>query len=133
MEKLIKEIIFYSESAFNGQNVTVELKNNKAKVIEGMPGYPLPIADLNESKILSFWNKMDEINVWAWNKNYEYSQIILDGSNWELKLKNRFGKNKVVSGFNFYPDKFVELIKELNNLFGTKIDADIDPDFIQKT
>ena len=44
-----------------------------------------------------------------------------DGYNWELKLRNRNGKAKYCTGYMSFPRKFKDLIKELNNLFGSSI------------
>ena len=54
-------------------------------------------------------------------KETEYQQV-LDGYNWELKLRDRNGRAKYCSGYQSFPRKFKELIKELNNLFGSKIE-----------
>ena len=61
----------------------------------------------------------------AWRKKYPYSklkyELLLDGYNWELKLRDRKGRAKYCSGYQSFPRKFNDLIKELNILFGSKI------------
>ena len=68
---------------------------------------------------------VEEIGVWKWRKKYPYSKLkyetILDGYNWELKLRDRKGRAKYCSGYQSFPRKFNNLIKELNILFGSKI------------
>jgi hypothetical protein len=46
---------------------------------------------------------------------------LLDGCTWELKLRNRNGRAKYCSGYESFPRKFKDLIKELNILFGASI------------
>ena len=102
---------------------TVELlKENKGQVIS--PNKKKTI-DLPEHKILTFWDKVEEIGVWKWRKKYPYGTQnklqLLDGYNWELKLRDRNGRAKYCSGYQSFPRKFKDLIKELNILFGSKI------------
>ena len=52
-------------------------------------------------------------------KEPELEQL-LDGYRWELKLRDRNGKAKYCSGYEF-SRKFKDLINELNNLFGSNI------------
>ena len=47
---------------------------------------------------------------------------MLDGYQWELKLRDRNERAKYCSGDNSYPRKFKDLIKELNYLFESKIE-----------
>ena len=42
---------------------------------------------------------------------------------WELRLRNKDGKAKVVNGHEEYPHNFNKLIKALNNLFGSKVES----------
>ena len=102
---------------------TVELlKDNKGQVIS--PNKKKTI-DLPEHKILTFWDKVEEIGVWNWSKKYPEKETgldqILDGYNWELKLRDRKGRAKYCSGYQSFPRKFKGLIKELNILFGSNI------------
>ena len=99
------------------------LENNKGKVLaESFDG---DIVDVPDYKILSFWDRIEEIGVWKWRKKYPYGTQnklqLLDGYNWELKLRDRNGRAKYFSGYQSFPRKFKDLIKELNILFGSKI------------
>ena len=81
---------------------------------------------IEDYKILSFWDRIEEIGVWKWHKKYPYWKLkyeqLLDGYNWELKLRDRNGRAKYCSGYESFPRKFKDLIKELNTLFGLKIE-----------
>ena len=117
-----KEVIFYEADCFPSPGPEIlELKaDNKGNFVEeGLPGLEVK---LTERKIQNFWKKMDEIDVWSWDKNYSIGEIC-DGHMWKLHLRNKEGKAKVVNGHSEYPHHFDELIKALNNLFGSKIES----------
>ena len=119
-----KEVIFYSGFSMTPPESYELLENNKARVNTFKSQEP--IVDIKDYKILSFWDKIEEIGVWKWHKKYPYSKLkyeqLLDGYNWELKLRDREGRAKYCSGYESFPRKFKDLIKELNNLFGSKIE-----------
>ena len=81
---------------------------------------------LDESKILYFWKKIDELKVWNWKKSYHHSlnepQPPPDGYTWVVKLRNRDGKSKYSTGYEKFPKTFKKFVDELNKLFETKID-----------
>ena len=112
-----KEIIYYSSCSMD-PGISVELlENNKGKISGGFE----EVVDLKEHKILHFWDRMNELQVWKWKSKY-IMEGILDGHQWELKLRNREGKTRNFYGHMKYPDNYNELIKELNNLFGSEIE-----------
>ena len=119
-----KEVIFYSGFSMSPPESYELLENNKARVntFKSLG----QIIDIKDYKILSFWDRIEEIGVWKWHKKYPYSKLkyeqLLDGYNWELKLRDRKGRAKYCSGYESFPRKFKDLIKELNNLFGSKIE-----------
>ena len=119
-----KEVIFYSGFSMIPPESVELLENNKGKVISLHSEEQ--IIDIKDYKILSFWDRIEEIGVWKWRKKYPYSKLkyeqLLDGYNWELKLRDRNGRAKYCSGYESFPRKFKDLIKELNNLFGSKIE-----------
>ena len=98
------------------------LDNLKGKIISDQTQ---KIVKLEEYKILSFWDKINELGIWNWSKKYPVKEPeleqLLDGYRWELKLRDRNGKAKYCSGYMSFPRKFKELIKELNILFGSNI------------
>ena len=118
-----KEVIFFSGFSMEPPEQVELLENNKGKVLaETFDG---DIVDVPDYKILSFWDRIEEIGVWRWRKKYPYSKLkyeqLLDGYNWELKLRDRKGRAKYCSGYQSFPRKFNDLIKELNILFGSRI------------
>ena len=118
-----KEVIFYSGFSMEPPEQVELLENNKGKVLaESFVG---DIVDVSDYKILSFWDRIEEIGVWKWRKKYPYSKLkyeqLLDGYNWQLKLRDRKGRAKHCSGYQSFPRKFKDMIKELNILFGSNI------------
>ena len=118
-----REVIFYSGFSMEPPEQVELLENNKGKVLaSSFDGF---IVDVPDYKILSFWDRIEEMGVWKWRKKYPYSKLkyeqLLDGYNWELKLRDRKGRAKYCSGYQSFPRKFNDLIKELNILFGSKI------------
>ena len=118
-----KEVICYSGFSMGGFEACELLENNKAKI--NALETSAEIIEIKEYKILTFWDKIEEIGVWKWNKKYpikESKYEILDGYNWDLKLRDRNGRAKYCKGYEGYPEKFKDFIKELNYLFGSKIE-----------
>ena len=112
-----KEIIYYSSGSMSPPNDVELLENNKGRILENDSEL---LVDLEEHKILHFWDRMNELQVWKWKSKY-IMEGILDGHEWELKLRNREGKTRNFYGNMSYPDNYNEFIKELNILFGSNI------------
>jgi hypothetical protein len=126
-----KEVIYFSAFSMMEPEQVELLENNKAivrsstlvdKILDNRKD---EFVDIPDYKILSFWDKIDEIGAWKWSKKYPVKEPeliqITDGYSWTLKLRNRNGKAKYCSGYMSFPRKFKDLIKELNNLFGSNI------------
>ena len=79
------------------------------------------IIEVKDYKILTFWDKMDEMNIWDWKKSYKSNLSVTDGVQWNLELKSRLGKNVTSRGYNEFPRNFKTFIKEINYLYGIKI------------
>ena len=118
-----KEVISYSGHSMIPPESVELLENNKGSIVT--PRLDAKIVDIQDYKILSFWDRIEEIGVWKWHKKYPYSKLkyqqLLDGYSWELKLRDRRGRAKYCSGYESFPRKFKELIKALNDLFGSEI------------
>ena len=117
-----KEVIYFSAFSMMEPDTVELLKDNRGQVIS--PNKKKTI-DLPEHKILTFWDKIEEIGVWNWSKKYPVKEPELiqmtDGYSWTLKLRNRNGKANHCTGYMSFPRKFKDLIKELNSLFGSNI------------
>ena len=117
-----REVIFYSGFSMEPPETLELLDNLEGRIVSDEKQ---KIIKLEEYKILSFWDKIKKIGVWKWSKKYPVKEPeleqLLDGYNWQLKLRDRKGRAKYCSGYMSYPRKFKDLIKELNNLFGSNI------------
>ncbi len=115
-----KEVIYYSGCSMGGFETCELLENNKVKVSTLDSGEK--ITGIQEYKILTFWDRIEETGIWKWKKNYTNPMEMTDGYDWELKLRDRNGRAKYCTGYESYPRKFKDFIKELNYLFGSKIE-----------
>ena len=117
-----KETIYYSGFPMDPPETLELLVNFQGRITSDQNQ---KIIKLEEYKILSFWDKIEQIGVWNWSKKYPVKEPeleqLLDGYRWELKLRDRNGKAKYCSGYMSFPRKFKDLIKELNALFGSNI------------
>ena len=117
-----KETIYYSGFSMDPPETLELLVNFQGRITSDQNQ---KIIKLEEYKILSFWDKIEQIGVWNWSKKYPVKEPeleqLLDGYRWELKLRDRYGKAKYCSGYMSFPRKFKDLIKELNALFGSNI------------
>ena len=117
-----KETIYYSGFSMEPPETVELLDNLEGRIVSDEKQ---KIIKLEEYKILSFWDKVEQIGVWNWSKKYPVKETeleqLLDGYNWQLKLRDRKGRAKYCSGYMSYPRKFKYLINELNNLFGSNI------------
>ena len=117
-----KETIYYSGFSMDPPETLELLINFEGRITSDQNQ---KIIKLEEYKILSFWDKIEQIGVWNWSKKYPVKEPeleqLLDGYKWELKLRDRNGKAKYCSGYMSFPRKFKDLIKELNALFGSNI------------
>ena len=117
-----KETIYYSGFSMDPPETLELLINFEGRITSDQNQ---KIIKLEEYKILSFWDKIEQIGVWNWSKKYPVKEPeleqLLDGYRWELKLRDKNGKAKYCSGYMSFPRKFKDLIKELNALFGSNI------------
>ena len=117
-----KETIYYSGFSMDPPETLELLVNFEGRITSDQNQ---KIIKLEEYKILSFWDKIEQIGVWNWSKKYPVKEPeleqLLDGYRWELKLRDKNGKAKYCSGYMSFPRKFKDLIKELNALFGSNI------------
>ena len=72
----------------------------------------------NDKETETFWKKIDEFNVWSWEKEYANNDI-LDGFGWELTIKRKGKRKRKIRGYNSYPknEKFFNNFLECMNDF----------------
>ena len=79
-----KEVISYCGFSMMPPETVELLENNKGRVIIDEIEQ---IVDVPDYKILSFWDRIEQIGVWKWKKSYNPKYEILDGYQWELNLE----------------------------------------------
>jgi len=70
-----------------------------------------------------FWQTVDTLKVWSWEKEYINSDII-DGTEWELRIKREGRRRRRIYGLNAYPQPeriFNSFVKAINKLSRSKI------------
>lgn len=78
-----------------------------------------------DSKLDTFWKKIDELNIWSWKKKYEtFPEPPTDGVYWHIKLRDNNGKSKYSKGYEVFPDNFNELMIVFDDLVGNKYSED---------
>ena len=71
-----------------------------------------------------FWDAVDTLKVWSWKKNYNNDDV-LDGTQWELTIKQAGRRKRRIFGSNAYPEPkgtFDSFIKALNKLSKSEIE-----------
>ena len=98
-----KEVIFY-ENIYQVGPETCEYILDKGILRSDNwlddTSYPKGIKEIKaeENSLNQFWKKLDEIDVWSWNKEYINERSNTEGHNWRLSLINKDGKSKDAEG-----------------------------------
>ena len=121
----MKKVVIELEAGWYGGGFHFRLaEDKKGFVRDGFKEFEAH--KIEDNKLVYFWNKVEELEVWKWKKKYPYwkqeYEPLLDGCNWTLKLRDSNGRVKYCSGYESFPRKFKDLIEELNYLFGSEVD-----------
>ena len=120
----LENVISFSQFSMHPGNSAYMNNKNEGTIIKwdrGNVEYEKKI-DIPDHKILTFWDLMDELNVWKWKSHYSHPEYeILDGHEWQLELYNKNVKTLETAGSSYYPKNFKKLKKHLNYLFSTNI------------
>ena len=90
---------------------------------EARPDDVLNVATPSTKDWEEFWQKVDTLKVWSWEKEYINSDII-DGTEWELRIKREGRRRRRIYGLNAYPQPeriFNSFVKAINKLSRSKI------------
>ncbi len=68
---------------------------------------------LTEEQLNIFWDDLDKLKVWDWNRDYTNLEI-MDGTEWRLKINNPKKRSIKTEGQNAYPNNFDDFLKILN-------------------
>ena len=120
----MKKEVIELEAIWYGGGFHFKLLNDKNALIRDGYAESEP-RKIEDTKIVYFWKNVEKLGIWDWKRKYPYwkgKPWITDGCNWTLKLRDRKGRAKYCSGYESYPRKFRELIRELNILFDAEMD-----------
>jgi hypothetical protein len=105
-EQIIPKVFeFYYKAATEPE---LSIKAENGKIIPGEFNIFYPIHDdeitPSEEEWKNFWDKMDEIGIWDWKREYpDPYAMVIDGFKWNLKIE--LGDKKIESsGYNVYPE-----------------------------
>ena len=68
---------------------------------------------LTEEQLNIFWDDLDKLKVWDWNRDYTNLEI-MDGTEWRLKINKPKKRSIKTEGQNAYPNNFDDFLKILN-------------------
>ena len=86
---------------------------------EVTPGQVLNVTTPSKKDWEEFWLTVDALKVWSWEKKYINSEIC-DGTQWELRIKRKGRRRRIISGSNAYPqpegtfESFLDAITKLS-------------------
>ena len=69
-----REVIFYSGFSMEPPEQVELLENNRGTILAS--SFDEKEVDVPDYKILSFWDRIEEIGVWKWHKKYPYSKSL---------------------------------------------------------
>lgn len=122
--KFKTEILFFSIGSFSQQTENIIWKNDKLYhyLDETFIDEYFTIPSSKDWE--EFWNEVNVLKVWSWKKDYN-NEDILDGTQWELRIKRVGRRQKIIFGSNAYPKPkgtFNSFINALNKLSKSDIE-----------
>ena len=86
---------------------------------EARPDDVLNITTPSTKEWEEFWQTVDTLKVWSWKKNY-INRYVIDGTQWELRIKRKGRRRRIIFGSNAYPqpegtfESFLDAITKLS-------------------
>ena len=125
-----KEVIFYENAYYAGPE-TCEYISDKEILrsdnsLDGETSYSKGVKEIkaDQNSLNQFWKRLDEIDIWSWDSEYDNKTAPTCGNYWKLSLINKEGKSKHIKGYEMYPHNFQKFIDSLNQLFQIKIEIE---------
>jgi hypothetical protein len=125
-----KEVIFYENAYYAGPE-TCEYISDKEILrsdnsLDGETSYSKGVKEIkaDQNSLNQFWKRLDEIDIWSWDSEYDNKTAPTCGNHWKLSVINKKGKCKHIKGYEMYPHNFQKFIDALNQLFKIKIEIE---------
>ena len=130
MDKSTETLNFFIGGFFGGYERIIWLNGKLYHLMDGVsedeeirPGQVLNVTTPSTKDWEEFWQTVDTLKVWSWEKEYINSDII-DGTEWELRIKREGRRRRRIYGLNAYPQPeriFNSFVKAINKLSRSKI------------
>ena len=130
MNKSIETLNFFIGGFDGGYEKIIWLNGKLYHLMDGepedeevRPEQVLNVTTPSTKEWEEFWQTVDTLKVWSWKK--EYISEICDGTQWELRIKRKGRRRRIISGSNAYPQPkgtFESFVKAINKLSGINIE-----------
>ena len=130
MDKSTETLNFFIGGFSGGYEKIIWLKGKLYHLMDGepedeevRPEEVLNVTTPSTKEWEEFWQTVDTLKVWSWKKNY-INRGVIDGTQWELRIKRKGRRRRTIFGSNAYPQPkgtFNSFIKAINKLSGSKI------------
>jgi len=125
MDKSTETLNFFIGGFDGGYEKIIWLKGKLYHLMDGepedeevRPEQVLNVTTPSTKEWEEFWQTVDTLKVWSWKK--EYISEICDGTQWELRIKRKGRRRRIISGSNAYPqpegtfESFLDAITKLS-------------------
>ena len=125
MDKSTETLNFFIGGFFGGYERIIWLNDKLYHLMDGepedeevRPEQVLNVTTPSTKEWEEFWQTVDTLKVWSWKK--EYISEICDGTQWELRIKRKGRRRRIISGSNAYPqpegtfESFLDAITKLS-------------------
>ncbi len=125
MDKSTETLNFFIGGFDGGYERIIWLKGKLYHLMDGepedeevRPEQVLNVTTPSTKEWEEFWQTVDTLKVWSWKK--EYISEICDGTQWELRIKRKGRRRRIISGSNAYPqpegtfESFLDAITKLS-------------------
>ena len=125
MDKSTETLNFFIGGFFGGYERIIWLNDKLYHLMDGepedeevKPEQVLNVTTPSTKEWEEFWQTVDTLKVWSWKK--EYISEICDGTQWELRIKRKGRRRRIIFGSNAYPqpegtfESFLDAITKLS-------------------
>jgi len=119
-----KEVLYFSIGSFSEDYEKIIWKNDRLYHFYERSFVDEDFTVPSNKDWDEFWDEVDILGVWNWKKEYN-NEDVLDGTQWELRIKRKGRRLRVISGSNSYPKPqgtFKNFISALGKLSKSEIE-----------
>ena len=119
-----KEVLYFSIGSFSEDYEKIIWKNDRLYHFYERSFVDEDFTVPSNKDWDEFWDEVDILGVWNWKKEYN-NEDVLDGTQWELRIKRKGRRLRVIFGSNSYPKPqgtFKNFISALGKLSKSEIE-----------